>query len=71
MTGYSQFNLFEILAQIGEDRTKTILADFSCPLNCDVEEFLKLKAIEFAKQKIASNRYLKKQQKNSKMEKCR
>lgn len=54
MTGYSQINLFDMIAQIGEDRTKTILADFSCPLNCDVEEFLKLKAIEFAKQQIAA-----------------
>lgn len=54
MIGYSQVNLIDMIKQIGEDSTKAKLADFSCPLNIDVEEFLKLKAIEFAKQHIAA-----------------
>lgn len=41
--------LSELLEQLGEDRAKAILSSFSCPLNADVERFLKDKAIEFSK----------------------
>ena len=50
MTGFIQVNLSDIVEELGENRTKTILADFSCPLNSDVEYFLREKAIEFSKQ---------------------
>lgn len=53
MTGYNLVNLKELIEQVGEDRTKEILSDFSCELNKDVELFLRSKAIEFAKQAIA------------------
>ena len=33
--------------------TKRFLSDFSCPLNADVEDFLKFKAIEFSRQGLA------------------
>jgi hypothetical protein len=54
MIGYSQVNLIGMIKQIGEDSTRAKLTDFSCPLSIDVEEFLKFKAIEFAKQHIAA-----------------
>jgi len=50
MTGYRLVNLIAMTEEIGEDATKDILSSFSCPLNPDVEYFLKSKAIEFAKQ---------------------
>ena len=53
MTGYVQINIKNMVDTLGEDRAKSILSTFSCPLNKDVEEFLKTKAIEFSKQDIA------------------
>ena len=50
---YIKINLEDIVEQYGEDRAKAILADFSCELNRDVDDFLKTKAIEFSKQSIA------------------
>ena len=53
MTGYVQVNIKDMLSELGEDRVKAILSDFYCPLNKDVEEFLKTKAIEFSKQDLS------------------
>lgn len=50
MTGYRVVNLKALIEELGEDTAKSILSDFSCPLNADVEYFLSKKAIEFAKQ---------------------
>lgn len=54
MTGYALVNLNNIIRELGEDRAKSLLSNFSCPLNYDVENFIKTKAIEFAKQGIAA-----------------
>ena len=35
--------------ELGEDELLQILSEFSCPLNPDVERFLKHSSIEFAK----------------------
>lgn len=35
--------------RLGEDKLEQLLSEFSCPLNMDVERFLKQQAIEFAK----------------------
>ncbi|MGN0649877.1 MAG: GNAT family acetyltransferase [Oscillospiraceae bacterium] len=35
--------------EIGEDKLKEILSDYSCPKNADVEHFLKCNSIEFTK----------------------
>lgn len=43
-----------MIEEIGEQKTKQLLSDFSCPQNTDVENFLKTTAIEFSKQGIAS-----------------
>ena len=50
MTGYKLINLKLMLDTVGEDSVKTVLSSFSCPLNPDVENFLRFKAIEFARQ---------------------
>ena len=42
-----------MLEQVGEERVKSILSCFSSPLNKDVEQFLRSKAIEFSKSGIA------------------
>lgn len=54
MSGYIGFNLSDMITQLGENEVKSILSDFSCPLNTDVEIFLKHTAIEFSKQSISS-----------------
>lgn len=46
-SGYIGVNLKEMIEQIGENRTKEILSDFSCPLNPDVEHFLQQLLLNF------------------------
>lgn len=53
MTGYNIVNLSDIVNHLGEVDTKKILDGFSCPLNADVEYFLKHKAIEFSRQSLS------------------
>lgn len=53
MSEYVQVKLSEMIEQLGEDETKTILSQFTCPRNKDVEDFFKYKAIEFSKQGLA------------------
>jgi len=52
LKGYVEVSLLDLIDKLGEDHVKEILSDFSCPLNKDVEYFLKNRAIEFAKQSI-------------------
>jgi len=54
MTGYWQANLRDLVQTLGEEDVKAQLQEFSCPLNSDVEYFIREKAIEFSKQGIAS-----------------
>lgn len=53
MNGFKEVNLAILLEEIGEERTKEILADYSCPMNEDIQYFLKEKAILFSRQGIA------------------
>lgn len=57
-TKYVKINLEDLLEMYGENRTKSILADFSCEKNRDVEGFLRTKAIEFSKQSIAKTQLI-------------
>lgn len=41
-----------MLEELGEDRVKAMLLQYSCPYNQDVEYFLHCKAIEFSKQSL-------------------
>lgn len=50
MLGIKIVNLNVLIDECGEDVAKDYLSDFSCPLNRDVENFLRYKAIDFAKQ---------------------
>ena len=52
MDVYVQVSLGDMIEQIGEGRVKSILSSFSCPMNPDIEYFLKHRAIEFAKQSM-------------------
>lgn len=56
MSGYIGVNLRDILFDetLGESAAKSLLSSFSCPLNPDVEHFLRNVAIEFSKQSISS-----------------
>ena len=53
MMGYKIANLDDFLNTLGEERTNAILADYICPLNPDVENFLRHSAIAFSKQGLA------------------
>lgn len=66
MKGYNVINLHHLVEELGEDSVNAILLNFSCPINRDVETFIRNKAIEFSKQGLArtyivSTSYRKKQ----------
>lgn len=42
-------NIQDMLKAIGEEEMMKLLSDFSCPLNTEVEEFVRNKSINFAK----------------------
>lgn len=65
MTGYKLVNLRLMIDALGEQRTKELLSKFSCPLNQDVETFLRAKAIEFSRQGIAQTHLVYASFKNS------
>ena len=53
MINYVQTNILDMIEYVGEDNCQNILSSFVCPLNPDVEDFIRTKAITFAKQRIA------------------
>lgn len=50
---YKIVNLKLLIDEAGEDTVKTVLSSFCCPLNHDVEMFLRDRAIDFAKQGLS------------------
>ncbi len=50
---FKVINILDIINKIGEKDTNALLSDFSCPHNVEIEDFLKNKAIEFAKKKTS------------------
>lgn len=50
---YSLVLLSDMIEELGEEETKKLLSEFSCPKNKDVETFLKSKAILMSKAGIA------------------
>ena len=54
MTGYTEINIQKLSETMGEEYFQTLVSDFSCPLNEDVENFLKHSAMIFARQGIAA-----------------
>ena len=53
MIGFKVVNLDLLLQVKSEEQIGTILNDFESPLNPDIENFLKYKAVEFSKAAIA------------------
>ena len=54
MIGYGKINLQEMSEMAGDDKVQAVISDFCCPMNSDVETFLREKAIEFSRQGISS-----------------
>lgn len=52
-SNYQAFNILDILEDEGEDEVKSILSEFSCPKNPEIEDFVRSKAIDFAKRKLS------------------
>lgn len=50
---FVEIKLSDMLEEIGEEDTKSILSYFSCPQNKDVETFLKTKAILFSQRDLS------------------
>lgn len=50
---YNVISLKDMYEAIGEEKTKEILNEFECPLNKDVEFFIKEKAIQFLKMGVS------------------
>ena len=63
--GYSLINLKDMINELGEEETNNILSSYLCPINKDVEYFLRDKAVEFAKQGIAATHLVFTSYKNS------
>lgn len=54
MNAYYQVNLKDFIDELGEEDVKPILFSFSSPFNQDIETFLREKAIEFSRQRLAA-----------------
>lgn len=52
MAGIYKIALCDVIEEYGIEATKKLLSGFSCPLNLDIEDFLRIKAIEFEKQSL-------------------
>ncbi len=53
MNAYTTVNILDMIEAIGEDGVNLILSDFSCPLNGEIEHFVKDNAVDFAKRKLS------------------
>ena len=51
MAKFKVINILDMLESIGEDGVKEVLSDFSCPLNCEIEHFVKVDSIPFSRNK--------------------
>ena len=54
MEGFQKINLLDVLKDTDGNFVTSSLQKFSCPLNADVEDFIRNKAIEFSRQRLAS-----------------
>ena len=50
---YTVINILDLLETVGEDEIGSVLSDFSCPQNPEIENFLHNNAVEFAKKKMS------------------
>ena len=53
MNEYSTVNILDLMDAIGEDALTGILSSFACPINTEIETFVRKNAINFAKSKVS------------------
>lgn len=53
MSQYQIVNILDMVDSVGEDEVISLLSDFSCPLNPEIENFARKNALQFAKEKKA------------------
>lgn len=53
MSKFQVVNILDMIESVGEDATKSILSDFSCQKNPEIEKFVKNNAVDFAKKKMS------------------
>ncbi|MBR1860628.1 MAG: GNAT family acetyltransferase [Lachnospiraceae bacterium] len=46
-------NILDMISSYGEEDLKADFADFNCPQNGEIETYIKIKAIDFAKRKLS------------------
>lgn len=49
MKDYEAVNILDMANAVGEDAVKSILSEFECARNVEIETFVKRNALEFAK----------------------
>ena len=50
---FTSVNILDFLEDVGIEALEGLLQNFSCPLNWEIEDFLRTKAIDFAVKKIS------------------
>ena len=53
MKDYEAVNILDMANAVGEDAVKSILSEFECARNVEIETFVKRNALEFAKRKMS------------------
>lgn len=53
MSNYQVINILDMIESVGEDEVKSILSDFSCKRNPEIENFVRKNAVDFAKKKMS------------------
>ena len=53
MSDYQVINILDMIESVGEDEVKSILSDFSCKRNPEIENFVRKNAVDFAKKKMS------------------
>lgn len=53
MDEYRVFNILDMAKAIGETNLKELLSDFCCPLNGEIQHFVRDNAYEFARKKLS------------------
>ena len=54
MSEYFKINLEDLSEMMDGDKLQSLISDFSCPMNDDIERFFHDKALAFAQQRLAS-----------------
>ena len=53
MSAFQVVNILDMIESVGEDEVKSILSEFSCQKNPEIENFVKNSAVDFAKKKMS------------------